>query len=138
MTIATELQVNRSNIRQHRVVQRSLELTEGTALLRVDQFAVTANNVTYAAFGDMMSYWNFFPTGDDGWGIVPVWGFADVVESRCDGVREGERVYGYFPMSTHLVVEPHRVSATAFSDGSAPAAQCTMMRRLGSNSARWN
>ena len=119
MTIATELQVNRSNIRQHRVVQRSLAVNEGTALLRVDQFAVTANNVTYAAFGDMMSYWNFFPTGDDGWGIVPVWGFADVVESRCDGVREGERVYGYFPMSTHLVVEPNRVSTTAFSDGSA-------------------
>ena len=25
-----------------------------------------------------MNYWQFFPTGEEGWGIVPVWGFATV------------------------------------------------------------
>ena len=116
MTTATEVQVNRSDIREQRIVEHELTVDDGQVLMRVDQFAITANNVTYAAFGDRMSYWNFFPTAEAGWGIVPVWGFADVVESRCDGLALGERIYGYFPMSTHLVVEPGRVSPTAFSD----------------------
>ena len=51
--------------------------------MRIDSFALTSNNVTYAAFGETMNYWGFFPTGDDGYGCIPVWGFADVVESRC-------------------------------------------------------
>ena len=88
-------------------------------MVKVDAFALTANNVTYAAMGDFMSYWNFFPTEADGWGIVPVWGFADVVTSACDGVVAGERLYGYYPMSTHLIMEPKKISAHGFSDGAA-------------------
>ena len=54
----------------------------------MDKFALTANNVTYAAFGDAMHYWKFFPGPDDESGRVPVWGFADVADSRCnDTVR---------------------------------------------------
>src|SRR3954465_15240306 len=79
------------------------ELAADQARLRVDQFALTANNVTYAMFGDAMSYWQFFPA-DEGWGRVPVWGFADVEASNADGLGEGERVYGYLPMATHLDV----------------------------------
>ena len=75
---------------------------------RLDAFAFTANNVTYAVFGEMMRYWDFFPA-PDGWGRVPVWGFADVVRvAASPRSAEGERVYGYFPMSTHLVVPPER------------------------------
>ena len=36
-------------------------LAEGAARFRIDGFALTSNNVTYAAFGDAMSYWRFFP-----------------------------------------------------------------------------
>ena len=32
---------------------------DGEALLAVDAFGLTANNITYAMFGDAMSYWNF-------------------------------------------------------------------------------
>ena len=46
-------------------------LTPGSALLRVESFAVTANNVTYAVMGDSFGYWNFFPA-PEGWGIVPM------------------------------------------------------------------
>jgi hypothetical protein len=63
-----------------------------------------------------LKYWQFFPTGDAAWGCVPVWGFASVVESRCEGVPVGERFYGYLPMASHLIVEPDRVKASGFVD----------------------
>jgi hypothetical protein len=52
----------------------------------------------------MIGYWDFFPAAD-GWGRIPVWGFADVVQGTAE-LPEGTRVFGYLPMSTHLVVEP--------------------------------
>lgn len=91
------------------------ELNDGEVLLAVDQFAFTANNVTYAAFGDAMKYWDFFPA-KNGLGCVPVWGFADVIESNCDTVKVGERFYGYYPMATHLRVTPAKVSPVGFFD----------------------
>ncbi|HTU62815.1 MAG TPA: DUF2855 family protein [Polyangiales bacterium] len=92
-------------------------LAAGEALLKVDRVAITTNNVTYAVFGDAMQYWSFFPTGQEGWGHMPVWGFADVVESTVQGVEPGERFYGYFPIASHLRVSPARVSARGFYDG---------------------
>ncbi len=118
MTSSTDFLVSRKNLHETKFVETPLALQPGQALLKVDRFAFTANNVTYGAFGDMMMYWNFFPA-PDGWGRIPVWGFGDVVESKADGVKVGERVYGYFPMSTHLVVEPTRASPHGFSDGAA-------------------
>jgi len=93
-------------------------LAEGQVRLAVDMFALTANNITYAAFGEAMNYWNFYPAGPD-WGRIPVWGFGSVVESRCAGIETGERFYGYFPMSSSVVLQPLRVSPTGFSDGAA-------------------
>ncbi len=90
-------------------------LAPGDVQLAIDRFALTANNITYAAFGEAMAYWNFFPTRE-GWGRIPVWGFADVARSRHDAIREGERVYGYLPMSSHLVVSADRVNAGSFVD----------------------
>lgn len=91
-------------------------LHEGEALLKIERFAVTANNVTYAETGDSIGYWRFFPAGDEGWGVVPVWGFADVVASRCEGLAAGERVYGFLPMATHLVVAPQKLREGSFVD----------------------
>jgi NADPH:quinone reductase-like Zn-dependent oxidoreductase len=94
------------------------ELKDGQVLLSVDAFGLSSNNITYAMFGEAMSYWNFFPS-EDGWGRVPVWGFADVGASRHDALTEGTRIYGYLPPSTELVVEPTRVEQHGFVDGSA-------------------
>jgi len=90
---------------------------DGQALLSVDVFGLTANNITYAMFGEAMSYWDFFPA-EDGWGRMPVWGFADVVDSRAPGVEEGMRVYGYLPPSTELLVQPVRADERGFLDAS--------------------
>jgi hypothetical protein len=94
----------------------------GEALLSVDRFGLSANNITYAAFGEAMSYWNFFPA-PEGWGRVPVWGFATVAESRAEGLEDGTRLYGYLPPSSELLVRPERVGAEGFFDASAHRAE---------------
>jgi hypothetical protein len=119
---ALDFQVRRDDLRVCRFATApgadAVPLAPGEALLRVEAFAFTANNITYAAFGEAMSYWHFFPA-PEGWGRIPVWGFAVVERSAHDGLAAGERLYGYLPMSTHLVVRPERVDAGGFSDGAA-------------------
>jgi hypothetical protein len=95
----------------------SAALEPGAIRLRIDRFALTSNNITYGAFGEGMSYWSFFPTGDAATGCIPVWGFANVTESRCDGIPVGERVYGYYPMADEVVLHPVAVDAHRFIDG---------------------
>jgi hypothetical protein len=94
-------------------------LADGQVRVRIDRFALTSNNITYAAFGDAMNYWQFFPTTETGWGIVPVWGFAVVVQSSCPGVAPGERLYGYWPMADQAVLQPQRLTPAGFADGAA-------------------
>jgi hypothetical protein len=48
---------------------------------------------------------------------MPVWGFADVADSKAEGVEAGKRVYGYYPASSHLVVRPDKADAAGFFDG---------------------
>src|SRR5262245_5707023 len=88
----------------------------GQVLLRIDRFGFTANNITYVTLGERFSYWSFFPAAD-GWGRIPVWGFATVMESACDGVETGARFFGYYPMSSHVLMEPARVSPVGYVDG---------------------
>ena len=95
-----------------------VSLVPGQVLAAVDRFAFTANNVTYAVFGAMMQYWDFFPA-PEGWGRIPVWGFADVVRSECRELPVGERLFGYWPMSTQVVLTPTQVTAGGFHDASA-------------------
>lgn len=112
--------VDRKNLRQHRWLTREPALlAEGEVRLRVDAFALTSNNITYGAFGDAMNYWAFFPTGEADCGCIPVWGFADVIESRADDVTVGERFYGYYPMSDEVILQPTRTGPAGFVDGTA-------------------
>lgn len=81
-------------------------LSPGEVRLRLESFAITANNVTYAAVGFDIGYWKFFPTGIDGQGQVPVWGVAEVVESASDALETGTRLYGFYPLAEELVITP--------------------------------
>ena len=93
---------------------------DGEAVFELGRFALTFNNVTYATFGDVLGYWNFFPTGNgNGWGLLPVWGYADVVESKVDGVETGQRFYGYWPSATHVKLQPGKVGDHSFRDDAA-------------------
>lgn len=132
----TDMLVKRDDLRTIEPRETAVPaLAEGQALLRVERFALTANNVTYAVVGDQMAYWSFFPA-PEGFGRVPVWGHATVEASRCAGLAEGERVYGYLPMSSHLIVEPTRLTDGGFVDGAAHRQPMAVIynqyRRLGS------
>ena len=117
MADPTRLLTDRSDPARSRIeTVPALRAGPGEIVLAPDRFSLTTNNITYAVFGDAMRYWDFFPTGEAGWGQVPVWGFADIVESGVDGLAPGERVYGYFPIASQVLMRPDRVSETNFID----------------------
>ena len=100
------LEVVRADLHTTRVVEAPIApAAEGEAVVRVDAFGLTANNVSYAVFGDLLGYWRFFPS-DGEWGQVPAWGFATVVDSAADALAEGDRLFGYLPMADHLRLRP--------------------------------
>lgn len=119
-----DLEVDRSQLDRVRVKDREpAALGAGEARVEVERFGLTANNITYAVFGDLLQYWDFFPVpadpaDDTPWGRIPVWGYGRVVESRCDGLDVGRRVFGYLPMSTELVVAGGRFDDLGFTDES--------------------
>lgn len=89
----------------------------GEVLFRVDSYALTANNITYGVAGDLIGYWRFFPAEGE-WGRIPVWGIGTVLASNVEGIGVGNRYYGYFPMSGHLVVTPGQSRPHGFADHS--------------------
>jgi hypothetical protein len=116
---ATDFLISRSDLHRHRFADTEVpEPGDGEAVLEIERFGLTANNITYAVLGEAMSYWRFFPSEEEGWGRMPVWGFAAVAASRHPDVAEGTRVYGYLPPSTHLLVAPGRADERGFIDAS--------------------
>ncbi|MBN8870291.1 MAG: DUF2855 family protein [Solirubrobacterales bacterium] len=118
MSDAYDFAVSRDDLRDASILDSpgaDREPGEGQILLEIDHFSLTANNVTYGAMGEAMNYWDFYPA-PDGLGRIPAWGYAVVVASKADGVEEGDRVFGYLPMSTHAVLEPGRVRESGFTD----------------------
>ena len=106
------LEIDRSDLSRTRILAESLpELEAGQVRFRIERVALTANTVTYAVTGDQLGYWNFFPAAA-GWGRVPAMGWAQVVESRCEGVPVSGRYYGWFPIAQHVDVQ-----AVATADG---------------------
>jgi Protein of unknown function (DUF2855) len=114
--------VARDDLKQCKTIETQMPdadtLPAEALLVRVDRFAFTANNITYAVLGDQLKYWQLFPA-PSGFGHIPVWGFGDVVASRHPNVQQGERLFGYFPMATHLVIEAADVSKRGLRDAAA-------------------
>lgn len=113
-----QLQISRTDLRVVRVVDvDEPPLADGAARLRLELFALTSNNITYATMGEgALGYWDFFPA-PEGWGRPPAWGFATVAASRAPGVEIGARYYGYFPIGETLDVHPIKVGPRGFVDG---------------------
>ena len=92
--------------------------------IRVDigPFALTANNITYMAVGDLIGYWQYFDPKAYGMnlpdmGRMPVWGYAVVSASNCAGIEVGTRIYGFFPIAGHMDIKPVKRSEFGFQDG---------------------
>lgn len=97
------------------------QVRDGEALLRVDRVGLTANNVTYAALGDSFRYWEFFPAPRAGWGIVPLWGFADVVASRVEAHRDRQPLLRLLPIGEPPAGAPRPGGRTRLPRGQPPS-----------------
>ena len=119
---STDFIVVRNDLQQCKVIETRLpdaaELPDGALLISINRFAFTANNITYAVLGDELKYWQLFPAPES-FGNIPVWGFGDVIASRHPGISDGESLFGYFPMATHLVIEAADVSKRGLRDAAA-------------------
>ncbi|SPJ30982.1 DUF2855 family protein [Falsiruegeria mediterranea] len=119
MTEITTMQVRKVNLDELGVsTTHSPEDLSGKILVRIERFGMTANNITYGVVGDRIGYWKFFPTEDDAFGVIPVWGIGVVEASGLPDITVGERLYGYWPMGSHAVLEPGRIDQTRFFDAS--------------------
>ena len=120
---STVLEVARDEIATTRLAEDEIEIGDGQIRLTVDRFAITANNITYAVFGDALGYWDFFPTHADGpdaahrFGRVPAMGWATVVESRAPDIALGRRFYGWYPMAESVVFTPMATTDGFRDDG---------------------
>ncbi len=118
-----QLQVNKDVFFKNRIVEipdEALQLENGEILLQIDTFAYSANNITYAVAGDTMGYWQFFPPMSENsarWGVIPVWGFANVIASKTEEIPVGERLFGYFSPSKYLKMTPVVITERCFIDG---------------------
>lgn len=118
MTDITTLEVNKTNLSDLRVTSTAtLQDMTGQILVRIERFGLTANNITYGVVGDRIGYWKFFPTAEDSHGVIPVWGIGIVEHSGVEGITAGERLYGYWPMSSHAVLTPASITPDRFFDG---------------------
>ena len=114
----TEFQTNKARFAEFKLADSlNKSIVDGEIKVRIDRFAFTANNITYAVLGERFKYWDFFPAAEgssNNWGIIPVWGFADVIESRTAEVPVGDRLFGYFPPADELIMMPANVSKDKF------------------------
>jgi hypothetical protein len=134
--ITTTLEVHRTEIGRTRLVEDTDgSIEDGQVRLSVDRFAITANNITYAVFGDVLGYWDFFPTGDAEWGRVPAMGWATVVESRNNDIAGGGRHYGWFPMASHVIFTSTATADGFRDDGTHRAAHAPVYRTYVSTEA---
>lgn len=122
-----EFQVNKNDFSKTRLRDATpRELNAGEVQLQVNHFSFTANNITYAVVGEQFKYWQFFPASDNDsceWGIIPAWGFATISRSLCDELPVGERLFGYWPTASSLIMQPTNISASTVYDGVTHRAQ---------------
>lgn len=117
------LLVNRSDFADIALISSDeAPLTDGSIRVSIGPWALTANNITYMAVGDMIGYWKYFEPKDYGiemvgFGRMPVWGYAEVTASKCTDVPLGTLIYGFFPIAQSLDMKPVKLTLLGFQDG---------------------
>ena len=110
---------SKANVKKFRLSLRPSPLpSSGGVTLKLDHFAFTANNFTYAnCGGPPLNYWNFYsdlPPSDDG--VIPVWGFATVTSTQNSDIVLGDRYWGFWPMADTVSFDrPIKSNSSSFS-----------------------
>lgn len=111
--------VNKEQLEEAKFVKESSPvLTDGEILLKVEQYYLSSNNITYAVIGEKYKYWNFFPK-EEPWGAIPVWAYLSVIESKHPTIEVGECFFGFAPMADSFKVCVGNYTAHGFSDRTA-------------------
>jgi hypothetical protein len=122
-----DLEVARADLRRTRIVPGrplSQELGADRVLCRIESFALTASNVTYAVTGDELGYWDCFPATEEGLGARSRLGLRRGGDVRTSRHRSRGAVFGFWPMSSHLLFEPVDVGPGGFVDSARHRAGC--------------
>jgi len=119
------LLVNKSDFADVTIVnQDDAPLADGAIRVSVGPWALTANNVTYMVTGDQIGYWGYFRPDAydikmDSHGRMPVWGYGQVTESKCEGIETGQEIYGFLPITQSFDMQPVKITPSTFMDGAA-------------------
>ncbi len=127
-----DFQVDPSDLHERRTAEqprRALEV--GQVRFRIDSFAFTANNVSYASSGSFLGYLDFFPAHIDApWRRIPVMGHGEVIESSHPGIDAGGRYFGFYPMSGEHVINADRRGSSIWDAGSHREGHAETYRRF--------
>jgi hypothetical protein len=101
--------ISKANIGEHKTISVSLrtsELAANHVRVRSAIISLTNNNLSYAQLGSVRNWWDTYPVPGglqppyndaDAYGIVPAWGYGEVLESRVAGIESGMLLWGFWP-----------------------------------------
>ena len=91
----TEFQVRKDNFAEYRVVESDAgeAIVDGQVNLAVERFGFTSNNITYAAVGHKLGYWQFFPALGADAGALPARSHWSCGCTRLARPRPGAQAY---------------------------------------------
>ncbi|KAK3703052.1 hypothetical protein LTR37_014663 [Vermiconidia calcicola] len=101
--------ISKQDIAEHCVLEQLVSspspLENGHIRTRTYVIALTNNNLSYAQLGSPMGWWDAFrvppglpaPYNDNQYGIVPAWGYGEVMESRVPNIETGMLLWGFWP-----------------------------------------
>lgn len=92
-------------------------LEEGQVMVKIHKLALTSNSVSYVTAGKtgVMPFLDLYPA-PDGLAHILCWGYGDVVYSKHRDVKQGERLYGFFPTASHAILTVGKTKPTGFTD----------------------
>jgi hypothetical protein len=100
----------------HSAQNRSIVCSlDNRALIRIERLAFSANNILYITMGHENRYWDLFP-GKKPFGSPPAWGIGTVIDSQSPHLAIGERLFGFFPIASHCVLEPETLGTKHIVD----------------------
>ncbi|KAI9712055.1 MAG: hypothetical protein M1820_001764 [Bogoriella megaspora] len=105
--------INKTKLTEHLVIPIDPStlppLNPGSIRVRSAITSLTATNLAYAKLGTLLHWWDAYPVppqlpaphnDQSAWGIVPCWGYGEVLESSIDGISPGCLIWGYWPTAS--------------------------------------